>query len=147
MSCPEYRDTATDHAPMLFLHGGADNLVPVGPTRVFADWIKTQGNRVTFQTYPGVYHDFDVEGGTDGSVRGVMSARNCDLGADISIGQVTRMNHKPVSGISGMALMQYMRGYMQNGADMHPNSAARRCGGDGAPLPDGDVPHFRLSGR
>ncbi len=125
MASPQYRDTATDHAPMLFLHGDADNLVPIGPTREFADWIKTQGNAVTFQTYTGVYHDFDVEKGIDGSVRRVESARNCDVVVDCSTGQITRMDNKPVTGVSGLALIRYMRGCMQSGAELHPNSAAR----------------------
>ncbi len=125
MASPQYRDTATDHAPMLFLHGDADNLVPVGPTREFADWIQTQGNPVTFQTYPGVYHDFDVEGGIDGSVSLVETARNCDVVVDCSTGQVIRMDNKPVTGVSGLALIRYMRGCMQSGAELHPNAAAR----------------------
>jgi len=125
MASPQYRDTATDHAPMLFLHGDSDNLVPAGPTREFADWIQTQGNPVTFQTYSGVYHDFDVEGGIDGSVRLVETARNCDVVVDCSSGQVIRMDNKPVTGVSGLALIRYMRGCMQRGAELHPNGAAR----------------------
>ena len=125
MASPQYRDTATDRAPMLFLHGDSDNLVPVGPTREFADWIQTQGNSVTFQAYPGVYHDFDVEKGIDGSVHGVETARDCDVVVDASTGQVVRMNHTAVSGVSGLALIRYMRGCMQRGAEIHPNGVAR----------------------
>jgi dienelactone hydrolase len=125
MASPQYRDTATDHAPMLFLHGDSDNLVPVGPTREFADWIQTQGNPVTFQTYPGVYHDFDVERGIDGSIGLVETARNCDVVVDCSTGQVIRMDNKPVTGVSGLALIRYMRGCMQRGAELHPNGGAR----------------------
>ena len=125
MAEPQYRDTATDHAPMLFIHGEADNLVPIGPTREFADWIQTQGNPVTFQTYSGVYHDFDVDGGIDGSVALAETARNCDVLVDFSTGQVVRMDHKPVTGVSGLALIHYMRGCMQRGAELHPNRAAR----------------------
>ena len=125
MASPQYRDTATNHAPMLFLHGDADNLVPIGPTREFADWITTQGNPVTFQAYPGVYHDFDVEKGINGSVRRVESARSCDVVVDFASGQVTRMDNKPVNGVSGLALIRYMRGCMQSGAELHPNGAAR----------------------
>jgi dienelactone hydrolase len=125
MASPQYRDTATDHAPMLFLHGEADNLVPIGPTREFADWIKGQGNPVTFQAYPGVFHDFDVEGGIDGSVMLVETARNCDVVVDCATGQVVRMDSKPVTGVSGLALIRYMRGCMSRGAELHPNAAAR----------------------
>ena len=125
MASPQYHDTATEHAPMLFFHGDADDLVPVGPAREFAEWIQTQGNAVTFQTYAGVYYDFDVEGGTDGSVALVETGRNCDVLIDFSTGQVVRMNHKPVTGVSGLALIHYMRGCMQHGAQLHPNRAAR----------------------
>jgi dienelactone hydrolase len=125
MASPQYRDTATDHAPMLFLHGDSDNLVPIGPTREFADWIQTQGNTVTFQTYPGVYHDFDVENGIDGSVSQVETARNCDVVVDFSSGQIVRMNNKAETGVSGLALIRYMRSCMQRGAELHPNGAAR----------------------
>jgi dienelactone hydrolase len=125
MASPQYRDTATDHAPMLFLHGASDNLVPVGPTKEFADWIETQGNPVAFQIYPGVYHDFDVEKGIDGSVSLVESARDCDVVVDFASGQIVRMNHKPESGVSGLSLIRYMHGCMQRGADLHPNAAAR----------------------
>ncbi len=125
MAEPQYRDTTTDRAPMLFFHGDADNLVPVGPTREFADWIQTQGNQVSFQTYPGVYHDFDVEGGIDGTVGMVETARNCDVLVDFSTGQVVRIDHKPVTGVSGLALIRYMRGCMERGAQLHPNRTAR----------------------
>ena len=125
MASPQYRDSATDHAPMLFLHGESDNLVPIGPTREFADWIQTQGNPVTFHTYPGVYHDFDVENGIDGAVSLVETARNCDIVVDCASGQIVRMNNKAVTGVSGLALIHYMRGCMQRGAELHPNGAAR----------------------
>ena len=62
----QFRDKATDGAPMLFLHGEADDYVSVGATREFADWLKGMGNPVTFITYPGAYHEFDVEGITAG---------------------------------------------------------------------------------
>jgi dienelactone hydrolase len=125
MASPQYRDTATDHAPMLFFHGDADNLVPIGPTREFADWIQTQSNQVAFHAYPGVYHDFDVEGGINGSVGSVETARNCDVVVDFASGEVTRMDHKAAAGVSGMTLMHYMRSCMQRGAELHPNAAAR----------------------
>jgi dienelactone hydrolase len=125
MASPQYRDAATDHAPMLFFHGDADNIVPIGPTREFADWIRTQGNAVTFHNYPGVYHDFDVEKGIDGPVHGVETARDCDVVVDFSTGQIVRMDKKPVAGVSGLALIRYMRGCMQRGAELHPNGAAR----------------------
>ena len=99
--------------------------MPVGPTREFAEWIQTQGNPVTFQAYPGVYHDFDVEKGIDGSVKMVETARNCDVVVDLSTGQIVRMENKPVSGVSGLALIRYMRSCMQRGAEVHPNGAAR----------------------
>lgn len=122
---PQYRDHATDRAPMLFLHGLADDLVPVGPTQEYADWIKTMGNRVTFHTYPGAYHDFDVAGGQEGFVRGVESARKCDVVTDFSTGQIVRLDHKPVEGVSGLKVLMYMRGCLERGATLRADPAAR----------------------
>jgi len=121
----QYRDTATDHAPMLFFHGEADDYVPVGPTREFADWIQTMGNPVTFISYPGAYHDFDVEGGVNGFARTVETGRNCDVVIDLSTGHVVRMNHQPASDVTVQQFGAYFKGCIARGADLAPNAAAR----------------------
>ena len=121
----QYRDTATDHAPMLFFHGEADDYVTIGPTREFADWIQGMGNPVTFIGYPHTYHDFDVEGGVNGFARTVETGRKCDAVLDFSTGRVVRLNHQPASGVTAQAFGAYFKSCIERGADLAPNPTAR----------------------
>jgi hypothetical protein len=68
----------TDKSPMIFLHGEADNYVIPAPTREFADWAQSQGNPVTFITYPKALHDFDVLGQVSGFLKTIESSAKCD---------------------------------------------------------------------
>lgn len=123
---PQFRDSATDGAPLLFLHGEADDYVPIAGPREFADWIKTMGDAVTFVAYPRTYHDFDVGGGHDGFARGVETARACDAVIDLSTGHVVRIDHKPVvGGMTPQAFVAYFHGCLNEGADIAFNPAAR----------------------
>lgn len=122
---PQYRDSATDGAPMLFLHGEADDYVPMATTHEWADWFAGMGDKVTFIGYPHAYHDFDVEGGRDGFARGVETARACDAVIDLSIGHVVRLDHRPVSGLTPAAFASYFHSCTASGADVGYNAAAR----------------------
>ncbi|MFI4933191.1 MAG: dienelactone hydrolase family protein [Caulobacterales bacterium] len=121
----QYRDSATDGAPMLFFHGEADDYVSMASARDWADWIKTMGNPVTFITYPKTYHDFDVEGARDGFARTVESGRNCDAVVDLTTGHTIRLNHQAVSGVTLQAYAAYFKSCTQLGADLYYNGAAR----------------------
>ncbi|MFI4973287.1 MAG: dienelactone hydrolase family protein [Caulobacterales bacterium] len=122
----QFRDKATDGAPMLFFHGESDNYVPVGPTVEFADWIKGMGNAVTFVTYPRTYHDFDVEGGYQGLARDVESGRHCDVVTDMSTGRVTRMGGQaPTGPLTPQLVGAYMKSCMERGGDLAYNAQAR----------------------
>jgi dienelactone hydrolase len=121
----QFRDTATDGAPMLFFHGAADNYVSVAPTKEFADWAQSMGDPVTFITYPDTYHEFDVAGGFSGYAASVQSGRNCDAVVDLSTGQVVRMDHRPAAGVTVAAYGAYFKSCIQSGADLHYNAQAR----------------------
>lgn len=121
----QYRDTATDKAPMLFFHGETDDYVPIGPTKEFADWIQTMGDPVQFVTYPNTYHDFDVEGGHNGFARTVQTAHNCDAVIDLSSGHVARADHKPVASMTPQAFMSYYHQCTTTGATLAYNAQAR----------------------
>jgi dienelactone hydrolase len=121
----QYRDRATDGSPMLFFHGESDNYVPIGPTREFSTWAQSQGNAVTFITYPRTYHDFDVEGGFSGFARTVETSHNCDLVVDLTDGHVARMNHKDNPGASGDDARVYLRSCVSRGANLAFNTSAR----------------------
>lgn len=123
---PQYRDSATDGAPMLFLHGESDDYVPMAGAHEWADWFQSMGDPVTFIGYPHTYHDFDVEGGHDGFVRGVETARACDAVIDLSTAHVVRLDHKPVvGGMSPQAFAAYFHACLSDGADIAFNPAAR----------------------
>jgi dienelactone hydrolase len=124
-SSTQYRDRATDGAPMLFFHGEADDYAPVAPTKEFAGWAQSMGDPVTFITYPRTYHRFDVEGSHGGFVQTVQTARNCDAVIDLTTGQVVRMDHKPVSGVTLPAYAAYFKSCTQFGADIDYNASAR----------------------
>jgi len=48
-------------APMVALHGEADERIPVGPTRDAVTTLRQRGARVEFRTYPGVGHSVSAE--------------------------------------------------------------------------------------
>jgi dienelactone hydrolase len=121
----QYRDKATDGSPFLFLHGEADNYVPIVPTGEFGDWLKTMGNAVTFISYPGVYHDFDVEGGFQGFTKTVEVSANCDNVIDVSDGHVVRMDHKPNPAPTLDAYNAYQKTCATHGANLQLNAKAR----------------------
>jgi dienelactone hydrolase len=121
----QYRDKATDGAPMLFFHGAADDYAAMAPTKEFADWAQTMGDAVTFIAYPGDYHRFDVEGQHGGFVSGVQSGRNCDVVIDLATGQVVRMDHKPASGVTVQSYTAYFKSCTELGADLDYDAQAR----------------------
>src|SRR5260221_2291159 len=130
----QYRDRATDRSPYLFLHGEADNYTPIGPTRELANWAQSMGSAVTFVGYPGAYHDFDVEGGSQASPkRGAMqdyastveTYGKCDLVVDVTNGHVTRMDHKDDPKITPDSVRTYMRSCVGHGVNLSLNAGAR----------------------
>ena len=48
-------------APMLFLHGDADDYTPIGPCRAYADAIGKAGTPVEFVAIEGAHHKFDAD--------------------------------------------------------------------------------------
>jgi len=119
------RDRATDQSPILFLHGEADNYTPIGPVREFADWVQSQGNPVTFVSYPKTYHNFDVQGGPAGFLKDLEVRAKCDLVTDASTGRVIRMNHTDDPKVNAEAVRAYVRSCISRGANLAFNSAAR----------------------
>ena len=124
-SATQYRDKATDGAPMLFFHGQTDDYAAMAPTKEFADWAQSMGDAVTFISYPDTYHRFDVEGTHDGVVSTVQSGRNCDAVIDLSSFSVVRMGHQPASGVTPQALGAYFKSCTQLGAHLAYNAQAR----------------------
>jgi dienelactone hydrolase len=126
----QYRDRATDLSPVLFLHGEADNYVPIGPTREFADWLQSQGNPVTFVSYPKAQHDFDVQGGSQGFVKNLEVGAKCDLVFDIATGRTIRMNHADAPAATAEDIRAYFRSCITRGANLSFDAAVRANGGE-----------------
>jgi dienelactone hydrolase len=121
----QFRDRATDRSAMLFLHGEADDYVPIEPIREFAAWAQSMGNPVSVVGYPGTYHDFDVEGGFTGIARNVQVFAKCDLLTDVASGRVIRMNHEAVTATTPDSIRAYLRGCTGHGAHLGLNASAR----------------------
>jgi len=115
----------TDKSPMIFLHGEADNYVIPGPTREFADWAQSQGNPVTFISYPKALHDFDVLGQFSGFVKTLETSAKCDLVTDLSNGHTLRMNHVDNPKVSAEDIRAYIKSCIGHGASLGYNAAAR----------------------
>jgi dienelactone hydrolase len=64
------------NAPMLHLHGEADDLAPLAPCRDYLDRLRASGANARTVTYAGAYHDFDYSAPARYQPR-VRSARNC----------------------------------------------------------------------
>jgi dienelactone hydrolase len=121
----QYRDRATDHSPMLFLHGEADNYVQIGPVREFADWAQSQGNPITFISYPKAYHDFDVQGGYSGVVKEAQVFTKCDMVVDLSNGHILRLNHADNPKTTPEEISSYAKSCMTHGPTVGYNATAR----------------------
>jgi len=63
-------------APMLHLHGEADDLTPVAACREYLDRLRASGANVRTITYPGAYHDFDYSAPARYEPR-TRTAKNC----------------------------------------------------------------------
>jgi dienelactone hydrolase len=121
----QYRDRATDKSPMLFLHGEADNYVIIGPTREFAAWAQSQGNPVTFISYPKASHAFDVQGQFSGFLKTLESSAKCDLVTDLSNGHTLRMNHIDNPKVTADDVRAYLKSCIGRGATLGFDAAAR----------------------
>jgi dienelactone hydrolase len=54
--------THISKAPMLHLHGEADDLTPLAACREYIDRLRASGANIRTITYPGAYHNFDFAG-------------------------------------------------------------------------------------
>jgi dienelactone hydrolase len=108
-------DRATDKAPMLFLHGEADNFTPIGPCRTYAKWFEKMGSTVTFVGYPGANHSFDM----DDPVFELPNARtlgSCDARYDVEKGRFVRLDHVDNPQMTAPARQKYFESCAGTGA-------------------------------
>jgi dienelactone hydrolase len=120
----QYRDTATDKSPFLFIHGEADNYIPIGPTREYAAWVKTMGNPVTFVSYPGALHNFDIETAVQGFSPAV-EVTSCDFVYNLTDQRILRMDHKPNPVLKPGDIPAYQKACLTHGANIGFDAKAR----------------------
>jgi len=71
-------------APMLFIHGDADDYTPIGPCQDYADRIGKAGTPVEFVVLEGARHKFDADDNKRYTLRGATRTRaECPLEVDI----------------------------------------------------------------
>jgi dienelactone hydrolase len=71
-------------APMLWVHGEADDYTPIGPCRDYAGQIAQAGTPVEFVALPGAQHKFDSDDSRNLFVKGAQKTReDCPLQFDI----------------------------------------------------------------
>jgi dienelactone hydrolase len=76
-------------APILFLHGDADDYTPIGPCQDYADEIGKAGTPVEFVVLEGAFHKFDSDDPRRNYVRGATRTKpECPLETDIDTGYV-----------------------------------------------------------
>jgi dienelactone hydrolase len=121
----QYRDSATDRAPMLVIHGAADNYVPAAPTEEYADWLKGMGSAVTFVAYPKTFHDFDVAGEMNGFLKALEVGAKCDMVVDVPTQKIVRLDHKAVDNPPLDQVKAYFKGCITHGATIEYNGQAR----------------------
>jgi dienelactone hydrolase len=113
----------TDKSPFLFIHGEADDYVPIGPVREFAAWAESAGHAVSVVPYPGAFHLFDVEGTPQGLEKNLETISKCDVVIDLTKGRVTRVDRKEATSQGG--INAYLESCRTKGANLAYNAKAR----------------------
>ena len=121
----QFRDRAIDQSPLLFVHGEADNYVPIGPMREFADWAQSKGSPVTFISYPKTFHGFDVQAGFSGVLKEAQVSAKCDMVVDLTSGHILRLNHVDNPATTPEEIAAYPKSCMTHGPTVGYNAAAR----------------------
>jgi dienelactone hydrolase len=120
----ELTDGATDKAPMLFLHGEADDFAPIAPCRTYAQWFERMGNPVTFVAYRGARHAFDF----DLPVYALPLATTlggCDARYDVDNARFTRLDAAGTAPMTPEAERRYLAACTGWGASLGGDDKAR----------------------
>lgn len=112
-------------APMLWLHGDADDYAPIEPCQAFAREIGAAGTPVTFLTLPGAGHKFDADSERHIIVRRAQAIRaGCPLEFDMAA--FTHRDRRSGQTLSKDALSEVYRSECTTlGASIQGNHVAR----------------------
>lgn len=111
-------------APMLWIHGDADDYTPIGPCQEYAEKIGKAGTPVEFAVIKGARHKFDADGLKRTQIAGAQTSQpNCPIEVDIDIMAVfDRTTGQRLQGEAYQAMLKKCAG---RGASVEGNTAAR----------------------
>jgi dienelactone hydrolase len=111
-------------APMLWIHGDADDYTPIGPCQEYAANIGKTGTPVEFVVIKGARHKFDADGLKRTQVAGAQTSRpDCPLEIDIdTLAAYDKTNGQRLQGEAYQAILKKCSG---RGASVEGNAAAR----------------------
>lgn len=113
---------AIDRAPLLLLHGAADDYAPIGHCRDYAAWFAARGAAVRFVALPGAPHGFDRPGQVTFDATAATAA-GCDLERDLDTMFARRIDTGELV-IGRPALSRYYESCTGRGAHAGGDAAA-----------------------
>jgi dienelactone hydrolase len=111
-------------APMLWVHGDADDYSPIGPCREYAEKIGQTGTPVSFVTIAGAQHKFDMDDTRKLTIRGAQrTLDDCPLESDVEAMAV--VERRTGQRLSGEAMAATQKACVATGASVQGDKAAR----------------------
>jgi len=111
-------------APILFIHGDADDYTPIGPCQDYADRIGKAGTPVQFVVIEGAQHKFDADDTRRHYIKGA-SRTKADCPIEIDIDTFYAYDRTTGARLPGPAYQEALKGCGALGATVEGNSAAR----------------------
>ncbi len=111
-------------APMLFIHGDADDYTPIGPCQDYADKIGKAGTPVEFVTIEGARHKFDADDQKRYFLREATRTRD-DCPLEIDVGTLYAYDRTTGARLQGEAYTAMLRSCAAVGATTEGSSRAR----------------------
>ncbi len=111
-------------APMLFLHGDADDYTPIAPCQDYADKIAKAGTPVEFVVLEGAQHKFDSDDLKRYYLRGATKTKaDCPIEADFDTGAI--LDRTNGNRLQGEAFTAMVKSCTTTGANVEGSNRAR----------------------
>lgn len=118
-------------APILFIHGDADDYTPIAPCQDYAKKIAATGVPVEFVVIPGAHHKFDADDLRRHYLRGAQKTRaDCPIEVDLDTQQAFDRNTG--ARLQGPAFQEAQASCRATGATVEGNRKARDTAADAA---------------
>ena len=111
-------------APMLWVHGDADDYTPIAPCRDYADRIAKAGTPVEFVVVEGAQHKFDSDDLRRVYLRGAQTTRD-DCPLEIDIATLAAYDRSSGARLQGEAYREALKSCSATGANVEGNRKAR----------------------